>query len=212
MSGASWWGIRFARLARERTTSFARARIATFRRALPARCGAFADERRVVAGDEGGRACVSLVASLAARAFRSARRSWRLSLRTGVLSATFRRAASARCGAFSGERRVVAATGAAGRDRRNAYQSDRTCSSCGRCALPRRAVGHRRACASLVASFAAGVAWWYVGGAIGAVVPTLPSFDPVREAGVRTDDAHITPACHCYLTLRCARAPRRIRR
>jgi hypothetical protein len=29
---------------------------------------------------------------------------------------------------------------------------------------PRRAVGHRRACASLVASFAAGVAVWNVGG------------------------------------------------
>jgi hypothetical protein len=27
--------------------------IATFRRAAPARCGAFADERRVVAGDGG---------------------------------------------------------------------------------------------------------------------------------------------------------------
>jgi hypothetical protein len=31
------------------------ARIATFRCAAPARCGAFADERRIVADDEGGR-------------------------------------------------------------------------------------------------------------------------------------------------------------
>jgi hypothetical protein len=29
--------------------------ISTFRRYAPARCGAFADERRIVVGDEGGR-------------------------------------------------------------------------------------------------------------------------------------------------------------
>jgi len=43
--------------------------IATFRCAAPACCGAFADERRVVAGDAGGRvyrfACATLVASFA---------------------------------------------------------------------------------------------------------------------------------------------------
>ena len=68
--------------------------------------------------------------------------------RTGAHRRTFRRAAPARCGAFADERRIVAGD-EGGR------------------------VRHRRACASLVASFAAGV----------------------REAGARTDNALFTPAC-----------------
>ena len=47
---------RFARLELERIAPLhTGALIATFRCDAPARCGAFADERRVVAGDEGGR-------------------------------------------------------------------------------------------------------------------------------------------------------------
>jgi len=47
--------VRYARLVRERTTPFRTgAPIATG--AAPARCGAFADERRIVGGDVGGRA------------------------------------------------------------------------------------------------------------------------------------------------------------
>jgi hypothetical protein len=44
------------------------ARVATFRCAAPVRCGAFSDERRVVAGDRGDHrpACASLAASFAA--------------------------------------------------------------------------------------------------------------------------------------------------
>ena len=91
-----------------------------------ARCGAFADERRGVAGDGGGRKTISrssgrqqvsaYVAAGAclpverwvtderarpwsrrsARALRFARRSWRLPLRSGALIATFRCAAPAR--------------------------------------------------------------------------------------------------------------------
>jgi hypothetical protein len=59
-------------------------------------------------------------------------------LHTRVLIATFRCDAPARCGAFADERRVVAATPAAGMD--------------------------RPACVSLVAPFAAGVAAWSVAG------------------------------------------------
>jgi hypothetical protein len=69
-------------------------------------------------------------------------------LRTGALIATFSRAAPPRCGAFADGWRIVTGDGG------------------GR-------VSHRRACASLVASFAAGV----------------------REAGTQTDNALFMPAC-----------------
>jgi hypothetical protein len=78
--------------------------IAAFRRALPTRCGAFADERRIVAGDEGGQAylrvCAALVASFAGIAWwkgggRCDSRGWNSNrdrpLHTGALIATFRR-------------------------------------------------------------------------------------------------------------------------
>ena len=109
--------------------------IATFRCAAPARCGAFADERRIVAGDEGGdvdadakRASVRSGVQLrfwrtrfsrssGRQRRRGSRRSIRFArleleritpLHTGALIATFRCAAPARCGAFADERRIVA--------------------------------------------------------------------------------------------------------
>ena len=84
--------------------------IATFRCAAPARCGAFADERRIVAGDEGGRACGRACSVSWSRRFAAgvreagARAPARRDLHR-VLIATFRCAAPARCGAFADERR-----------------------------------------------------------------------------------------------------------
>jgi len=52
-----WRALRYPKLERERIAPCRPGfLIATFRCVAPARCGAFADERRIVAGDEGGRA------------------------------------------------------------------------------------------------------------------------------------------------------------
>jgi hypothetical protein len=81
-------------------------------------CGAFADERRIAAGDDGvwmySRACASLVASFAA-AVRELALERIAALHTGALIATFYRDAHARCGAFVDEQRIVGNNGRAGR-------------------------------------------------------------------------------------------------
>ena len=143
----------------------------------PARFGASADERRVVgrrlrrprpgAGTLGRRrACASLVASFAA---------WVPWWNSGVLSAIFRRDVPAGCGAFADEQRVVG-----GRRRWPRADAKRT-SNLGQfnsssamptchhsaCIVPRRVAGRRRACASLVASFAADATVWDAGGRYG---------------------------------------------
>jgi hypothetical protein len=106
--------------------------IATPRCVVPARCGVFADEQRVVLGDDGGR--LYRRASTAGRVVRCGRpvgvppNASRFppfdpargagaqtdSSYTGALIATFRRAAPARCGAFADQRGVVATTWAGG--------------------------------------------------------------------------------------------------
>jgi hypothetical protein len=109
---ASCWRAR-ARLTALHTAAL----IATFRRAGPARCGAFADER----GVEGDCAPDAKTASKPIAPSR-----------TAVPIATFRCAAPARCGAFADERGVVA------RRRR------RTGASSTRVRLPGRVVRRRR--------------------------------------------------------------------
>jgi hypothetical protein len=91
--------LRYARLEQETITpGDTDVLIATFRCAAPARCGAFADARRIVTG-------ASMVASPPPRAFAS----WRSNeFRTTVYIAAFRRAAPPRCGAFADGRRIVA--------------------------------------------------------------------------------------------------------
>jgi hypothetical protein len=84
--------------------------IATLRCAAPARCGGFADERRVLVGDEGERvphrrACAFLAASFAAGVRELALERITPS-HAGALIATLHRAAPACC-AFVDERRVV---------------------------------------------------------------------------------------------------------
>jgi len=105
--------------------------IATFGRDTPARCGAFVDERRIIAGEGGAayiiprravgrrRACASLVASFAAGV--PVCDFWQPSSH-GVFIATFRCAAPARGGAFAVERRVVSAAKAGGSGRETVIQ------------------------------------------------------------------------------------------
>ena len=84
-------------------------------RHLPLPCarafGAFADQRRIVAGDGGERvywrACASLVASLAAGAREAGARTDAALFHTGALIATFHCVAP-RCGTFDDQRRIVA--------------------------------------------------------------------------------------------------------
>ena len=82
-------------------------RIATFRRDAPARCGAFADERRIAVGDDGGRVYrEALISPL--RSHGQRRQGHRLACAPLVASfAAFRCAAPACCGAFADERRAV---------------------------------------------------------------------------------------------------------
>jgi len=84
--------------------------IAAFRRAAPTRCGAHADARCIVMG---------VVAAKRVKVprfdpVREARARTVAPGRTGVLIATLRCDAPARCGAFADERRVVAGTKADG--------------------------------------------------------------------------------------------------
>ena len=113
MSGAPWWATKADGCGRETL-------IRTFHRDAPARRGAFADERRIVAGNEG-----------------------------------------AECGRET----LIQSLG-----------SQSPAVPCPRAATrsPHWAVGHRRACASLVASFAAG----------GAVVKRWPELRRMRAAHV----------------------------
>jgi hypothetical protein len=76
--------------------------VAAFRCDAPARCGAFADERRIVAGDNGGRAYRRARASLGASFAAGVRElavERMIALHTAVRIATFHCAAPARCGA-----------------------------------------------------------------------------------------------------------------
>ena len=117
--------------------------IASSHRAAPARGGALADERRVVADDEVGRrrACTSQVASFAA-GVANWRSNGERSPHTGVLIATFRCTAPARCGAFADERRAVAAT-TVGECGRSSNSQGRSSSTGGR--APGRVVRRGRA-------------------------------------------------------------------
>jgi hypothetical protein len=119
------------------------------------------------------RARAPLVASFAADAREDLSSNCSRPLHTGVLIANFHRAAPARCGAFADERRVVAGDEGGRVRTRNAYPVPSGSAvrappwpACRTLAFPRTrwAVGRRRSCASLAASFAAGLPARDVGG------------------------------------------------
>jgi hypothetical protein len=108
------WAVRFARLELELDNAlFAPGvRIASSNRDMPPRCGAFADERRVVAGAGGGRvrtrSAHPVPSGSAASGCHKAGTRRIARLHVGALITTFRRAAPTRYGAFAAERRIVA--------------------------------------------------------------------------------------------------------
>ena len=144
-----------------------------------------------------GRQCVAVPAARSGSRGRSA--NGRGPFHTGALIATFRCAAPARCGAFAHERRVVAGDE-------------------GVWVLTSMPVPG-------LASFAAGVAVWNVGGGcsdcekgercfrasqVAAAGSRFPPYDPVRAGGA--DNSPFAPAC-ASATFRCAApALRRVRR
>ena len=133
MRGASWpateadectdsrarpWSRRAPRAsrcwARERMTALhAGALIATFNRVAPPRCGAFADERCVIVGDDGDRSISSTSVRVLVRRGRSGLGRWWAPRRT------FHRDAPARCRAFADDRRTAAGDGGGGARTRN---------------------------------------------------------------------------------------------
>jgi hypothetical protein len=153
-------------------------RIATFHRAASTRCGAFAAERRIVAGDEGG--CVSGTPSASVPVLTAPARTdvgrWR-ALRFPRLVPEQRMLASPP--AFSSPLSLRCAKRAATRSALSGASLPAT-----------KAAMCTRACAPLIASFAAGVPVWGAGGQLRVngwrlVTPGRPSPPSVASSPAR---------------------------